>query len=388
MEHNGFILIADITGYTAYLNESELEHAKGTLTDLLELLIEHTRPPLEISRLEGDAVFSYAVDGSAVNGQTFVESIEDTYVAFRRAIELMVLNNTCRCNACANVSTLDLKFFVHHGRFVLQPVGEEVQLLGSDINLIHRLLKNSVSDVTGLRAYVLCTDAAEKALGIDGAANDMSRHREEVDDFGEVAVWVKDMHPVYEARRGAERITLSAREILGTTETDVAMTPELVWDYLNQSEVRDVLFGSDGHDVIDRKSGRIGVGSTFQCYHGERTVTQVVLEWDPFDHVLIQQRLPLPGRPAHLLIDLRLEPTAGGTRLVQTIARPTGPGWKRVLMRLMMLLMSKAAKRDLDAFRDRMEADRSARVASGVLPVPISPERLRSEAAASLEQDV
>ena len=28
----GFLLIADITGYTAYLSESELDHAQGTLT--------------------------------------------------------------------------------------------------------------------------------------------------------------------------------------------------------------------------------------------------------------------------------------------------------------------------------------------------------------------
>ena len=36
-------------------------------------------------------------------GQTFVELIEDTYVAFRRAIDLMVVNTTCECNACRNI---------------------------------------------------------------------------------------------------------------------------------------------------------------------------------------------------------------------------------------------------------------------------------------------
>ncbi|HJQ94364.1 MAG TPA: DUF2652 domain-containing protein, partial [Acidimicrobiia bacterium] len=101
MERVGYILIADITGYTTYLNESELEHAKETLTDLLELLIGHIKPPLVVSSLEGDAVFSYGLDPGFVSSQTFLEGIEDMYVAFRRAIELMVLNNTCRCNACA-----------------------------------------------------------------------------------------------------------------------------------------------------------------------------------------------------------------------------------------------------------------------------------------------
>ena len=54
----GIIHIADISGYTAFLNESELEHAQGTLQSLLEVLIENTQLPLVISRLEGDAVIS------------------------------------------------------------------------------------------------------------------------------------------------------------------------------------------------------------------------------------------------------------------------------------------------------------------------------------------
>lgn len=61
VKHRGFFLIADITGYTTYLNDSELEHAQQTLTDLLELLVDQTRPPLTVTQLEGDAVLSYAL---------------------------------------------------------------------------------------------------------------------------------------------------------------------------------------------------------------------------------------------------------------------------------------------------------------------------------------
>ena len=87
MEQRGFIVIADITGYTTYLNESELEHAQGTLTELLRLLIDHTKSPLIISRLEGDAVISYGFEAGFVSGQTLLEILESTYVDFRKAIE-------------------------------------------------------------------------------------------------------------------------------------------------------------------------------------------------------------------------------------------------------------------------------------------------------------
>ncbi len=65
----------DITGYTAYLSESELEHAEDSLRSLLELLIEHAKLPQVISRLEGDAVISYASEGSFLQGHLLILSL-------------------------------------------------------------------------------------------------------------------------------------------------------------------------------------------------------------------------------------------------------------------------------------------------------------------------
>ena len=82
---SGILLISDITGYTKFLASSELEHAQDSLRSLLKLIVEHTRPPLVISRLEGDAVISYSPAGSFLQGQTLVEIIERTYVDFCRS---------------------------------------------------------------------------------------------------------------------------------------------------------------------------------------------------------------------------------------------------------------------------------------------------------------
>ena len=357
MEREGYILIADITGYTVYLNESELEHAKGTLTDLLELLIEQTKPPLVINRLEGDAVFSYGLEEGFVNPQTFLESIEDTYVAFRKAIEQMILNNTCKCNACANVSTLDLKFFVHHGTFALQRVGKNDELMGTDVNLIHRLLKNSVTDETGVRAYILCTDAAERALGLDGVSETLVEHTETVPDFGEIKVWIRDMHPVYEARRDEGTFELSPDEILSTDLVEIAVPPEVLWDYLNQSAYRNILTGDGRFEVLNRKDGRIGPGSVYQCYHGKQVVTQVVMEWRPFERLVLRTQLPFPGEPAYVYLHCRLKPIAEGTELTRVIARVSGPTLKRLAARLMLMMMTKRSRRQLEDFREAVEAD-------------------------------
>jgi Protein of unknown function (DUF2652) len=194
----GILLIADITGYTVFLNESELEHAHGVLSELLSVLVEGTRPPLAVSNLQGDAVFSYGIDTGAVRGQTFVEMVESIYIAFRRAIEEMTLNSTCDCNACANLGTLDLKFIVHHGEFLIQSIGANQELVGSEVIVAHRLAKNTVTATTGIRAYALYTSSAVDALGLTRLTAEWTPHRE-VYDSGEVECWIADMTPVWEA---------------------------------------------------------------------------------------------------------------------------------------------------------------------------------------------
>jgi hypothetical protein len=195
MSQQGYMVISDITGYTAYLSQSELEHAQDSLSSLLNLLIDHTEEPLVVSRLEGDAVISYSLKGSFIQGQTLVEIVERTYVDFRRALERMVLNTTCTCNACRNIPNLDLKFFVHYGEFMLQQLGGHVEMVGTDVNLVHRLAKNGITEQTGITAYVAYSRAAVDALGIEEICGAMTPHTETYEHIGEVEVLVQDMPP-------------------------------------------------------------------------------------------------------------------------------------------------------------------------------------------------
>ncbi len=388
MEQRGFLLVADITGYTAYLSESELDHAQGTLTDLLELLIEHTRPPLQISGLAGDAVLSYSLDEGFVSPQTFIESLEDTYVAFRRAIELMVLNNTCRCNACANVSSLDLKFFVHHGTFVLQTVGGYQELVGSDVNLLHRLLKNTVTAELGLGAYILCTDAAERALGLGEAGHEMVRHVEHLVDFGEVVTWVRDMHPVFEERKDETLITYGEDEVVTTLETTIALPPEIVWDYLNQTQFRDILMGADRHELLDRTGSRVGEGTVYQCYHGNHAIPQVVVEWRPVQRVVVRMTAPIPGGPIDLLIDLTLTPIDEGTRLTETLARLEGPILGRAVFLAMARLTGSQDRRRLTSFGHSIETDYADRAGGSAPARSVTTDQIAAAASDSLRSAV
>ncbi len=84
IEH-GYLLLADISGYTAFLTQTELDHAHEILTDLLETILDHFKPFLNIAKLEGDAVFAYVPRRQMPRGETLLELVETTYIPFQMA---------------------------------------------------------------------------------------------------------------------------------------------------------------------------------------------------------------------------------------------------------------------------------------------------------------
>src|SRR3990170_3004878 len=113
----GFLLIADLTGYTAYLSRGEIEHAPAIAGDLIETVVGRLEPPFRLAKLEGDAAFLYVEDGRA-DGSLLLDAIEVAYLAFRRRLRSIEQASACDCTACSTAPRLDLKFFVHHGEYV------------------------------------------------------------------------------------------------------------------------------------------------------------------------------------------------------------------------------------------------------------------------------
>ena len=382
MADRGCLLIADITGYTAYLNESELEHAQDSLASLIRLLITHTRPPLAISRLEGDAVISYAIDGSFIQGQLLVDMIEETYVSFQQALEGMVMNTTCTCNACRNIGGLDLKFFVHHGEFVRQSLGGHDELVGRDVNIVHRLTKNTVTSVTGMRAYTLYTRQTVEALGLQDFAATLTPHREAYPDVGELDVVVQDMAPVWQQARERVRQRVTPEQAVLSIDMRLPLPPALAWDYISNPRYRAVIVGSDSAAVSGRNAGRISEGTVYICAHGKSSYEHTVVDWHPFDEVTVRAQSPLPGTDG--LYTISLAPDGEGTLATVTLGPSRGPFLFRTLDTLASKVMGKRmlAKGTVNFIR-LIEKD----IADGVvvLPTPAPDPATEAIAAAARE---
>jgi uncharacterized protein YndB with AHSA1/START domain len=322
MKEEGFLVIADITGYTSYLSGSELEHAQDSLRTLLQLLIQHTQPPLTISRLEGDAVISYASKGSFIQAQSLIERLENTYVAFRQTQQRMRLNTTCTCMACKNIPNLDLKFMVHYGEFMLQDLGQYTELIGNDVNLIHRLLKNQISEQTKLKAYAAFTQPAIDALTVPEFKDTLLTHTEMDPHEGEISLRIQDLLPVWERERERQRIRVDDDDCLFSIEEDFPISPALLWDYLTSPEHRAILSMADDMSLDGQQDGRTATGSAYICAHGDHNIRHAIVDWRPFEYYTYESDGMVPGTKS--LVTMNLVPILNGTRVVGVCGRSMG----------------------------------------------------------------
>ena len=194
-------MLADISGYTSFVAQTEIEHADMALSFLLETIVEKISGLLTICQLEGDAVFAYIEGSRLEEANSLLELIDQTYLAFRDKALTLYRGATCPCRACRALPTLDLKFMVHHGEYLIQNVAGVSHLLGTDVNLIHRLAKNHVSKSTGWQGYALFTNQGLERLQTDKTS--FIQQTESYEHLGEVETYVRDMHVRYEAMKAS-----------------------------------------------------------------------------------------------------------------------------------------------------------------------------------------
>ncbi len=192
---SGYLVLADISGYTSFVAQTEIEHAEKAISILLETIIQRLDDKLTIVKLEGDAVFSHVPDEGIPDCNAMLELLDDTYRIFRNSARDLYVQSTCPCRACKAIPTLDLKFFVHHGEYVIQQVAGIKDLLGSDVTLIHRLAKNRVTESMGWNGYVLFTGKCLKRMNAD--KQPFVQQAETYEHLGNVETYIMDMHVRY-----------------------------------------------------------------------------------------------------------------------------------------------------------------------------------------------
>jgi hypothetical protein len=302
----GYLVLADISGYTSYLAGVELDHAHEVLADLLETLVGRLRPLLTIAKLEGDAVFGYVPESGVVRGETVFELVETTYAAFRDRVEAIRRRTTCECNACRAIPNLDLKFIVHRGSYMVQNVAGISELVGSDVNLAHRLLKNHVAEATQWRAYALFTWASLEQLGLPCDRTLLHAQGETYEHLGTVETYSLNLRERYAALLEGRRVRVTPEEADASVEQELPAPPVVVWDWLNDPAKREAAFEGTRWTVEHRPNGRTAAGARNHCAHGKHEVSvETVMDWRPFEYFTTDHAVPMPPLVFRSTFELR-----------------------------------------------------------------------------------
>jgi hypothetical protein len=315
-------LIADISGYTGYLADVELDHAQDILADLIGAVVTALRPSFRLAKLEGDAAFTY-MTAEKVDGSMLLDTIERCYFGFRRRRRDVRQATACECNACVRIPDLDLKFVVHHGAAILQKVAGRQELLGSDVIVTHRLLKNDVVEKLGVHAYALISQACIDAADIEPAALGMAEHTETYDRIGDVPAWVHDLERRWQEEEARGRVRVTPEGAILDLAIPTSVPPQVAWEFLSKPGQRMSWQPWVTAVTIEGAAGgRRGVGSSNHCMHGKDAVIEEILDWRPYDYVTDRTILVSPSGPVKVLHTIELEPVAAGTIIHLRFAAP------------------------------------------------------------------
>jgi hypothetical protein len=143
MENRGLLFIPDISGFTRFVTETEINHSRLIIQELLEILINANSLGLEISEIEGDAILFYKF-GDPPQLSELYKQVEKMFTEFHRSIIAYEHRRYCQCTACLSAINLTLKVITHYGEFTGYNVKQFSKLIGKDIIVAHQLLKNDI----------------------------------------------------------------------------------------------------------------------------------------------------------------------------------------------------------------------------------------------------
>ncbi len=195
MQNSTLIFIPDISGFTNFVNKTAIEHSRHIISELLEIIIDSNNLNLVISEIEGDAILFYKNNNIPTFEEIFKQS-KDMFIKFHSHLKNIEETNVCQCGACRTASNLSLKFITHLGELQEVNVNDFKKLIGSDLILAHRLLKNNIES----REYLLLSEKYYNEQSSENSNFDkwvnIKSNTEKINSFGNIPIKYIDFKPL------------------------------------------------------------------------------------------------------------------------------------------------------------------------------------------------
>ena len=160
---NSLLFLPDISGFTKFVNTTEVAHSQHVIAELLEVLIGANIQDLELAEVEGDALFFYKEE-EIPSLEMLLAQIEAMFTAFYSHLKMLEKNRICPCNACASAPNLQLKIIAHSGELQFINVQNKRKPFGAEVIQAHRLMKNSIQSDN----YVLVSKKLSEQIMLPG----------------------------------------------------------------------------------------------------------------------------------------------------------------------------------------------------------------------------
>jgi hypothetical protein len=271
METKGLLFIPDISGFTQFVNETEIEHSRLVIQELLETLINTNQIGLEISEIEGDAILFYKF-GEMPDLKILYQQVEKMFRAFHQHLISYDHSRFCQCKACKSAIALTLKVITHYGEFTGYNVRNFNKLIGRDIIVAHQLLKNDIEQ----HEYWLVT----KSLAPDQPPAGLTQWMQWISSAKQTEQGEIPFHYTQLGQLKKElpidpipRLELSRKVIMlslsDTYETDLITLFHATGDFSYRSRWQE---GVEKVEEIDHYLPRIGMRSRFILNNGQSNV--------------------------------------------------------------------------------------------------------------------
>lgn len=149
----------DISGFTSFVNDIEIEHGQHITAALLEEIINSNYLDFIVSEIEGDSVL-FLKSGIKEDINKLIELSLHIHKRFHLRRRQLNESTQCSCGACSSILNLKLKFVIHFGEVKKIKIYNHEKLYGRDVIVIHRLLKNSIP----YEEYILITNLTNESF--------------------------------------------------------------------------------------------------------------------------------------------------------------------------------------------------------------------------------
>ena len=260
------LFIPDISGFTDFVNKTEISHSRHIIAELLEIIINSDKFGMSVSEIEGDAVLFFKEDVLSVS--ELIEQCQQTFINFHSHLRRYDTERICRCGACETASTLSLKFIIHAGAVEKITIKDHQKLHGSDVIMAHKLLKNSISS----KDYILITDNIDFGMETGPITTSdwihIQRGQESYKDLGEIDYSFIPLQSLYQQIPEPSAVTLpglSAEKI--NYEISIDAPVDLVYENFTNFD-RQMEWNEDIKEIIFQEKNLNKTGSLHTCLVG------------------------------------------------------------------------------------------------------------------------